>query len=89
MPALIFCREAARANIPALAAVLAFLLLLPVLAAGSAHADGKPLVLEDYFRGRTVGEGVFESRIAGIRRPFTVVTHGTWNPKTLDRKSVV
>ena len=76
MPALIFCREAARANISALAAVLALVLLLPLLAAGSARAAAKALVLEEYFRGRTVGEGVFESGIPDIRRPFTVVTHG-------------
>lgn len=82
MPALIFCREAARATVPALAAVLAFLLLVPLLVVGRAGAAETPLVLEEFFQGRTVGEGVFESRIAGIRRPFTVVTHGTWNPKT-------
>lgn len=86
MPALIFCREAARANISALAAVLALVLLLPLLAAGSARAAAKALVLEEYFRGRTVGEGVFESGIADIRRPCTVVTHGTWNPKSFTRR---
>jgi len=52
------------------------------LSAPSAQAKSDALVLEEYFQGRTVGKGVFESGIAGVRREFTVVTRGTWNPKT-------
>ncbi|NBN62905.1 DUF3833 family protein [Microvirga tunisiensis] len=59
----------------ALAAALILLLVAPVRAA-------QPLVLEEFFRGRTVAEGVFESRIAGVRREFKVYLHGTWDPKT-------
>ncbi|MCV0429275.1 MAG: DUF3833 domain-containing protein, partial [Roseibium sp.] len=40
------------------------------------------LSLENFFRGKTVGKGVFESRIAGVYRPFTVYLQGTWNSKT-------
>ncbi len=42
----------------------------------------KPLALEEFFRGKTVGKGVFESKLAGVYRPFTVYLTGTWNPKT-------
>jgi len=45
-------------------------------------ASAKSLVLEEFFRGKTVGKGVFESEIAGVYRPFTVTLTGTWNPKT-------
>ena len=48
----------------------------------SSSIAAKPLLLEDFFLGKTIGKGVFESGIAGVRREFTVVTHGTWNPKT-------
>lgn len=59
----------------ALAAAALLLLLVPARAA-------QPLVLEEFFRGRTVAEGVFESRIAGVRREFKVYLDGTWDPKT-------
>ncbi|WP_425088053.1 DUF3833 family protein [Stappia sp.] len=62
--------------------IAALVLSIATLAAPAALAASKPLVLEDYFRGRAVGTGVFESGIAGVRREFRVVTHGTWNPKT-------
>ncbi|WP_349360035.1 DUF3833 family protein [Stappia sp.] len=65
---------------PALAVVSS--LAAMALAAPAALAKSDALVLEEYFQGRTVGKGVFESGIAGVRREFTVVTHGTWNPKT-------
>ncbi|MTI43679.1 uncharacterized protein DUF3833 [Roseibium hamelinense] len=45
-------------------------------------AVAKALVLEEFFKGKTVGKGVFESKIAGVNRPFTVYLTGTWNPKT-------
>ncbi|SDT98226.1 DUF3833 family protein [Stappia sp. ES.058] len=61
---------------------IALILSAATLAAPAALAASKPLVLEEYFRGRTVGNGVFESGIAGVRRDFRVVTHGTWNPRT-------
>lgn len=48
----------------------------------AAPASAKPLVLEDFFRGKTFGKGVFESSIAGVYRPFTVTLTGSWDPKT-------
>lgn len=45
-------------------------------------AQAKALVLEEFFRGKTVGKGVFESKIAGVYRPFTVHLTGTWNRRT-------
>ncbi|MEM9635869.1 MAG: DUF3833 family protein [Pseudomonadota bacterium] len=57
--------------------------LLTLLASvAAASAQSKPLVLEEFFRGSTVGKGVFESKIAGVNRPFTVYLRGTWNPRT-------
>lgn len=63
-----------------LALPLAALLYLATAFAlpGAANA----VVLEDYFRGKTVGKGVFESGIAGVYRPFTVYLTGTWNART-------
>ncbi|SHL64036.1 DUF3833 family protein [Roseibium suaedae] len=43
---------------------------------------GKPLVLEEFFKGQTVGRGAFDSEIAGIHRPLTAYLTGSWNPKT-------
>jgi hypothetical protein len=48
-----------------------------------AAADQPPLVLEEFFVGETEGRGRFESRLAGVDRPFRVVTHGTWDGRTL------
>lgn len=45
-------------------------------------AQAKALVLEEFFRGKTIGKGVFESKIAGVYRPFTVYLTGTWNRQT-------
>ncbi|WP_422376848.1 DUF3833 family protein [Roseibium sp.] len=56
-----------------------FLLLTAGLAA---PVSANTLVLEEFFKGRTVGKGVFESKIAGVNRPFTVYLNGHWNPKT-------
>jgi hypothetical protein len=83
MPVLVFCQEAARRSVRAWFAVLAAVFVLSLIAASAASAAGaRPLVLEEFFQGRTVGEGVFVSDFAGVRRPFTVVTRGTWNAKT-------
>ncbi|WP_298818561.1 DUF3833 family protein [uncultured Roseibium sp.] len=60
---------------------LVFVFLVSLLAT-SAPVLAKPLVLEEFFRGKTVGEGVFESKIAGVYRPFKVYLTGTWNPRT-------
>ncbi|UES39936.1 DUF3833 family protein [Roseibium aggregatum] len=60
-------------------------LLLAMFATGvcaSVPANAKSLVLEEFFRGKTLGKGVFESKIAGVHRPFTVTLTGTWNSKT-------
>lgn len=61
-----------------------FLLLAMFLTGvcASVPADAKSLVLEEFFRGKTVGKGVFESSVAGVYRPFTVTLTGTWNSKT-------
>jgi len=57
------------------------LCLLVLLSAGvMSPAFAKPLVLEDFFKGRTVGKGVFESKFAGVYRPFTVYLTGRWDP---------
>lgn len=56
---------------------------LPAAAPSPAAAGTlKQLVLEEFFLGKTIGKGMFESRIAGVTRPFTVYLHGTWTPKT-------
>ncbi|WP_083656799.1 DUF3833 family protein [Mongoliimonas terrestris] len=57
--------------------------LAPSLVRPAAANDGPPLVLEDFFTGRTRGTGLFVSPIAGVRRPFTVDTVGTFDGRTL------
>ncbi|MEP3430930.1 MAG: DUF3833 family protein [Roseibium sp.] len=57
------------------------LIIFTVVSSNQAFA-AKPLVLEEFFRGKTIGKGVFESKIAGINRSFTVYLNGTWNRKT-------
>lgn len=42
-----------------------------------------PLVLEQFFPGRTVGEGVFTNSWTGSERRFSVVIDGTWDGRTL------
>jgi hypothetical protein len=42
-----------------------------------------PLVLEDYFAGKTRAWGIFEDRFGNLRRQFTVNIDGKWNGKTL------
>lgn len=47
-------------------------------------AQGQPpLVLEDYFAGRTKAYGLFEDRFGTVRRQFTVDIAGTWDGRTL------
>jgi Protein of unknown function (DUF3833) len=46
-------------------------------------ARGRPVILERFFLGRTVGEGGFTSSVAGIDRRLRVVTRGTWDGRTL------
>ncbi len=41
------------------------------------------LVLEEFFPGRTTGEGVFVNAWSGARRPFEVTIDGTWDGRTL------
>ncbi|MBG6142867.1 hypothetical protein IWQ51_000982 [Labrenzia sp. EL_142] len=55
---------------------------LLLLASTASSALAGQLVLEEFFRGKTVGKGVFESKIAGVYRPFTVYLKGTWNART-------
>lgn len=44
---------------------------------------GPPLVLEEYFAGKTTAWGIFEDRFGKLRRQFTVDITGTWNGETL------
>lgn len=57
-----------------------FSLFLLVFTAPAALSN--QLVLEEFFQGKTVGKGVFESKIAKVYRPFTVYLNGTWNART-------
>jgi Protein of unknown function (DUF3833) len=43
----------------------------------------KPLVLEEYFQGRTKAQGTFTNRINGKVRAFTVALEGKWDGKIL------
>ena len=58
------------------------LFVFAIAAATSIPAQAKSLVLEEFFSGKTIGKGVFESKIAGVYRPFTVKLTGTWNKRT-------
>lgn len=58
------------------------LVALPMLA--PVPVDAKPgFTLEEYFEGKTVAKGVFESGIAGVRREFDVFLTGSWDGKIL------
>ncbi len=46
-------------------------------------ATASPLVLESFFPGRTVGEGVFTNSWTGSERRFSVVIDGSWDGRTL------
>jgi hypothetical protein len=46
-------------------------------------AAAPPLVLEEFFPGRTVGQGVFTNSWTGSQRRFDVVIDGTWDGRTL------
>lgn len=46
-------------------------------------AGTKPFVLERFFAGHTVGQGSFDSSIAGVHRELKVATSGRWNGKVL------
>lgn len=48
-----------------------------------AAAAAPPLVLETFFPGRTVGEGVFTNSWTGSERRFSVVIEGSWDGRTL------
>ena len=48
-----------------------------------AAAAAPPLVLEQFFPGRTVGEGVFTNSWTGSERRFSVVIEGSWDGRTL------
>jgi hypothetical protein len=62
----------------ALSAVLA-----PALPAPLAAADGAPFSLEDFFEGRTRGEGRFVSDLFDVERGIVVDTVGRWDGRTL------
>ncbi len=59
-----------------------FALIISTISWTNFASASQRLVLEDYFRGTTTAHGVFESRIAGVRREFTVKLTGTWDPRT-------
>ena len=46
-------------------------------------ATAPPLVLEQFFPGRTVGEGVFTNSWTGSERRFSVIIDGSWDGRTL------
>jgi len=46
-------------------------------------ASTPPLVLEEFFPGRTVGQGVFTNSWTGSERRFDVVIDSTWDGRTL------
>ncbi len=46
-------------------------------------AAAPPLVLESFFPGRTVGEGVFTNSWTGSARRFSVVIDSTWDGRVL------
>lgn len=66
-----------------------FVIGLPLISAiaatasGQAKASNTSLVLEEFFSGRTIGHGTFESGIAGVERDFVVTTNGHWDGKVL------
>ncbi|MEH0071940.1 DUF3833 family protein [Pannonibacter sp. Pt2-lr] len=62
--------------------IMIFTLLSLTLTFSNYATASQRLVLEDYFRGATSARGVFESKIAGVRREFSVKLTGTWDPKT-------
>ncbi|MCC8432551.1 DUF3833 domain-containing protein [Reyranella aquatilis] len=72
---------------PARLAPLALLALVGACAsppeAPVATASTPPLVLEQFFPGRTVGQGVFTNSWTGSQRRFDVVIDGAWDGKTL------
>ncbi len=57
------------------------LLLASLTSPVLAQSAQKPFVLEKFFAGRTEARGVFESKIAGVYRPFSVKTYGSSNGK--------
>lgn len=69
--------------------VAALGLLASLLGACAAPPDipaataAPPLVLEQFFPGRTVGEGVFTNSWTGSERRFSVVIEGSWDGRTL------
>lgn len=46
-------------------------------------AAAPPLVLEQFFPGRTVGQGVFTNSWTGAQRRFDVAIDGTWDGRVL------
>jgi hypothetical protein len=59
-------------SIKILALIAATLALTPAAFA----APAQPFVLEKFFAGKTVARGVFESKLAGVYRTFSVTTYG-------------
>ena len=73
-------------TLPSRFAPLALLALVGACASppdATVAASAPPLVLEEFFPGRTVGQGVFTNSWTGSERRFDVVIDGTWDGKTL------
>ena len=71
---------------PLRAIALGLLVLLGACASPPPAPDTSgvpPLVLESFFPGKTVGEGVFTNSWTGSQRKFDVVIEGTWDGRTL------
>lgn len=45
--------------------------------------SGPPLILEDYFSGKTRAWGLFEDRFGNVQRQFVVDIDGSWDGTTL------
>jgi len=73
-------------TLPSRFAPLALLALVGACASppdATVAASAPPLVLEEFFPGRTVGQGVFTNSWTGSERRFDVVIDSTWDGKTL------
>jgi hypothetical protein len=61
-----------KTTLKTLTLITSILAFTPVVQAQSS----KPFVLEKFFAGKTVARGVFESKLAGVYRTFSVITYG-------------
>ncbi|MBH0237095.1 DUF3833 family protein [Methylobrevis albus] len=77
---MIFARSPARR---ALAGLMTLIGLAGPAGATDVPPPHGPLVMEEFFAGRTVGDGVFRAPIAGVERRFRVIADGSFDGRTL------